>query len=62
MILQNISSQGLFALSLASITFLLTVIWGEPFIELLRRLKIGKRIRLDGPQSHMVKLGTQPHG
>ncbi|HUN24078.1 MAG TPA: phospho-N-acetylmuramoyl-pentapeptide-transferase [Anaerolineales bacterium] len=62
MILQNISSQGLFALSLASITFLLTVIWGEPFIELLRRLKIGKRIRLDGPQSHMVKLGTPTMG
>jgi phospho-N-acetylmuramoyl-pentapeptide-transferase len=36
-----------FALTLGGITFLLTVIWGGPFVEVLRRLKIGQRIRAD---------------
>lgn len=51
-----------FALSLATIAFLLTVIWGGPFIELLRRFKIGKQIRIDGPQTHFTKLGTPTMG
>ena len=51
-----------FALSVGSITFLLAVIWGGPFIELMRRLKLGKQIRIDGPQSHMTKMGTPSMG
>lgn len=56
----NISPS--FALSVGGITFLLTVIWGGPFIEVLRRFKIGKQIRLDGPQAHLSKLGTPTMG
>lgn len=51
-----------FALSLGMITFLLVVIWGEPFIILLKRFKIGKQIRVDGPQTHFTKMGTPTMG
>ena len=51
-----------FALTLGSVTFLLAVIWGGPFIELLKRFKIGKQIRVDGPQTHFVKMGTPTMG
>ena len=36
------------ALSLGGITFLLTVIWGGPLVQVLRMLKIGKQIRIEG--------------
>ncbi|NDJ77098.1 MAG: phospho-N-acetylmuramoyl-pentapeptide-transferase, partial [Chloroflexi bacterium] len=51
-----------FALTLGAITFLLTAIWGGPFVEILRRLRIGKQIRESGPQSHMTKMGTPTMG
>src|SRR5512133_803805 len=51
-----------FALTLEAITFLLTAIWGGPFVEILRRLRIGKQIRAAGPQSHLVKTGTPTMG
>ena len=55
-------SETAVALSLGGITFLLTVIWGGPMIQILRRLKIGKKIRIEGPQSHRTKLGTPTMG
>lgn len=51
-----------FALTLGGVTFLLTVIWGAPLIEVLRRFKVGKQIRVDGPQSHFTKMGTPTMG
>ena len=51
-----------FALILASISFLLAVGWGPLLIRLLRRYGIGKRIRIDGPSGHQVKLGTPTMG
>jgi len=51
-----------FALILASISFLMVVFWGWPYINLLRRRKIGKRIRIDGPGGHFVKMGTPTMG
>ncbi len=51
-----------FALTVGIITFILSVIWGSPFIELMRRLHLGKQIRIDGPQSHMKKMGTPAMG
>ncbi len=51
-----------FALTLGAITFLLTAIWGGPFIEVLRRLRIGKQIRATGPESHQAKQGTPTMG
>ncbi len=50
------------ALSLGGITFLLTVIWGGPFIRVLRMLNIGEQIRIEGPQRHFTKLGTPTMG
>lgn len=51
-----------FALSLATVSFLLSVIWGRPLINLLRRRRIGKQIRLEGPNSHQTKMGTPTMG
>jgi len=44
------------------ISFLLAVIWGAPFIRLLRKHGIGKQIQADGPQSHLAKTGTPTMG
>jgi len=54
--------EASFDLTLGVIAFVLTVIWGGPFIELLKRYKIGKQIRVDGPQTHFVKMGTPTMG
>jgi phospho-N-acetylmuramoyl-pentapeptide-transferase len=51
-----------FALVLASISFMLAVVWGPLLIRLLRRYRIGKRIRIDGPRGHETKLGTPTMG
>ncbi|MCJ7825698.1 MAG: phospho-N-acetylmuramoyl-pentapeptide-transferase, partial [Anaerolineales bacterium] len=50
------------ALALGGITFLLTVIWGGPLIRIMRLLKIGEQIRIEGPQRHTMKLGTPTMG
>jgi phospho-N-acetylmuramoyl-pentapeptide-transferase len=44
------------------LTFALMVILMPPFIALLRRLGFGKRIRVEGPESHFVKEGTPAMG
>lgn len=51
-----------FALTLGGITFLLTVIWGGPFVEVLRRLRIGKNINPEEPESNQQKQGTPTMG
>ncbi len=51
-----------FALILASISFLLAVVWGPLLIRILRHYRIGKRIRIDGPRGHQTKLGTPTMG
>jgi phospho-N-acetylmuramoyl-pentapeptide-transferase len=50
------------SLALSTVTFLLVLIWGSPLIEVLRRLHVGKQIRVDGPQTHIVKTGTPTMG
>lgn len=50
------------AIAISSISFLLTVIWGGPFIRMLRTLNIGKIIRIDVPESHMAKMNTPTMG
>jgi len=55
-------SDSAVALSLGGITFLLTVIWGGPLIQILRMFRIGKQIRIEGPQRHITKLGTPTMG
>jgi len=44
------------------VTFILCVIWGGPFVELLRRLRIGKQIRIELSEGHQVKAGTPTMG
>jgi phospho-N-acetylmuramoyl-pentapeptide-transferase len=51
-----------FALILASVSFLLAVIWGPLLIRILRHYKIGKRIRIELPRGHQTKLGTPTMG
>jgi phospho-N-acetylmuramoyl-pentapeptide-transferase len=50
------------ALSLAGLSFMLTVIWGGPLLRVLRHFKIGKLIRVEEPGKHMVKMGTPTMG
>ncbi len=50
------------ALALSAFSFLLTVIWGPPLLRVLRMLKIGEHIRVDGPARHFAKLGTPTMG
>ncbi len=51
-----------FALSMGAVTFLLCVIWGGPFVEVLRRLRVGKQIRVELSAEHQVKAGTPTMG
>lgn len=50
------------ALALAALSFMLTVIWGMPLLRVLRYFKIGKTIRVEGPQRHFTKMGTPTMG
>ncbi len=50
------------SLVLAGISFVLTVIWGEPLIRILRRLEVGDSIRLEAPERHITKVGTPTMG
>ncbi len=51
-----------FALTVGGVAFLLGVIWGGPFVEVLRRLKIGKQIRVELGEVHQKKVGTPTMG
>ncbi len=51
-----------FALTVSGVTFLMAVIWGNPLIEIMRRFKLGAQIRIDGPQTHISKMGTPSMG
>lgn len=51
-----------FALSMGALAFMLGVIWGGPFVEVLRRLKIGKQIRVELAAGHQKKQGTPTMG
>ncbi|MGA7192094.1 MAG: phospho-N-acetylmuramoyl-pentapeptide-transferase [Anaerolineales bacterium] len=50
------------ALSLAGLSFMMTVIWGGPLLRILRHYKIGKLIRVEEPGHHAVKMGTPTIG
>jgi phospho-N-acetylmuramoyl-pentapeptide-transferase len=55
-------TQSAIALALAGLSFMLTVIWGPPLIRILRHFKVGKQIRVEGPERHFSKLGTPTMG
>ncbi|NPV76573.1 MAG: phospho-N-acetylmuramoyl-pentapeptide-transferase [Anaerolineae bacterium] len=50
------------ALALSTLSFMMAVIWGGPLVRLLRYLKIGKLIRIEGPDRHLPKMGTPTMG
>jgi phospho-N-acetylmuramoyl-pentapeptide-transferase len=49
-------------LLMAGVAFLFAVLFARPTISLLKQLRIGKMIRIDGPASHHVKAGTPTMG
>lgn len=51
-----------YSLFLGAITFVLAVIWGTPLIKLLTKYGVGKKIRIEEPDSHRVKMGTPTMG
>lgn len=51
-----------FALTVGALAFLLGVIWGGPFVEILRRLGIGKQIRVELSEHQQKKVGTPTMG
>jgi len=51
-----------FPLVLGVLSFFIAVIWGQPLISLLRHQRIGKQIRVEGPDSHQDKTGTPTMG
>lgn len=56
-------SAGLpFALTAGVIAFMLGLIWGGPFVEVLRHLGIGKQIRTELSDAHQKKAGTPTMG
>jgi len=40
----------------------MVVFWGGPYITMLKRWRVGKRIRIDGPSGHQTKMGTPTMG
>ncbi len=50
------------ALLVGGLAFLIAVLGGPPLIHFLRSRGIGKKIREDGPQGHLVKMGTPTMG
>jgi phospho-N-acetylmuramoyl-pentapeptide-transferase len=54
--------QSSIALALAGFSFMLTVIWGPPLLRVLRYFKMGKAIRVEGPERHFTKMGTPTFG
>jgi len=50
------------ALALSVFGFALAIIWGPPLLRVLRHFRIGKMIRVEGPESHVSKMGTPTMG
>ena len=58
----NRESVMAYALIMGTASFLLAVVWGKPLITLLKRLGIGKQIRVEEPDSRQIKAGTPTMG
>ncbi len=50
------------SLALAGLAFVVTLIMGRPIVTFLRQQKVGKQIRIDGPETHLIKTGTPTMG
>ena len=51
-----------FALTLATASFVIAVVWGPPLKRLLRKWRVGKQIRVELPTTHQTKMGTPTMG
>ena len=49
-------------LTLGAVSFIIAVIWGKPLIALLKRWRMGKQIRIEGPEEPPVQDGHAHHG
>jgi phospho-N-acetylmuramoyl-pentapeptide-transferase len=59
----NVFRYITFRAAYAAVTALLVCfVLGPPMIEWLRRLRLGQRVREEGPQSHLTKAGTPTMG
>jgi phospho-N-acetylmuramoyl-pentapeptide-transferase len=56
------TQNSAFVLGLAMFSFVMTVIWGQPLLRVLRHFRIGKLIRVEEPGHHNVKMGTPTMG
>jgi phospho-N-acetylmuramoyl-pentapeptide-transferase len=56
------TQNNAFVLGLAMFSFVMTVIWGQPLLRVLRHFRIGKLIRVEEPGHHNVKMGTPTMG
>ncbi len=50
------------ALALSTLSFMLAIIWGPPLLRILRHFRVGKMIRVEGPERHVSKMGTPTMG
>ena len=50
------------ALALSGLGFIMAVIWGGPLLRVMKHFKLGKIIRVEGPESHITKMGTPTMG
>lgn len=55
-------SDSTLAIALSMLSFMLAVIWGGPLIRILKHFRIGKVVRVDGPERHITKMGTPTMG
>jgi phospho-N-acetylmuramoyl-pentapeptide-transferase len=55
-------SQAIVALAILLLAFVLGLVLATPFIATLRHFRIGKQIRREGPESHLVKQGLLTMG
>ena len=54
--------MAILSLAVLLAAFLLGLVFGRPYIDLMRRLRMGAQIRREGPQSHLAKQGTPTLG
>ncbi len=50
------------ALSMGALAFVITLVLGYPFVSYLRTAGYGKKVRLEGPRTHLEKTGTPTMG
>lgn len=55
-------SESTLAITLSMLSFMLAVIWGGPLVRVLKHFRIGKVVRMEGPERHITKMGTPTMG